>query len=143
MQDKAGSSKRSTIVVGLIVIGLAIVGFFGLRTIRAFREFRGHRPPPLHPFATQHVETNVDMIRDWMTIPFISRMYHIPPPMLFEALNIPEEKENREKSLKQLNAEYYPQTDGIVLEKVKAAVRAALANQPQPIPTVSVTPTVP
>lgn len=143
MQDKAGSPTRSTIVVGLIIIGLAIVGFFGLRTIRAFREFRGHRPPPLHPFATQHVETDVNMIRDWMTIPFISRMYHIPPYMLFEGLNIPEEKNNKEKSLKQLNEEYYPQTDGIVLEKVKAVVRAALANPPQPTLPVSVTPTAP
>ncbi len=143
MQDTSGSSKRSTIVIGLIVIGLAAVVFFGLRTMRAFREFRGHRPPPLRPFATQHLETDVDMIRDWMTIPFISRMYHVPPYMLFEALNIPEERNNKEKSLKQLNEEYYPQTDGIVLEKVKAAVRAALANSPQPTPTVSVTPTVP
>jgi len=108
--------KQRNFVIGLIIIGLMIVGFFGLRTARAFRQFHGHRPPP--PFATEHIETDVSLIRDWMTVPFISRMYHVPPPVLFDALEIPEHG-NKEKSLKQLNEEYYPQANGIVLEKIK------------------------
>ncbi len=81
----------------------------------------------------------MNLIRDWMTIPFISRMYLVPSYVLFEALGIPE-RGNREKSLKQLNEEYYPEADGIVLEKIKAAVRA---NQPRPIPTMTATPVGP
>jgi hypothetical protein len=54
-------------------------------------------------------------------------MYHVPPPLLFDALKIPEQG-NKEKSLKQLNEEYYPQDDGVVLETIKATVSA---NQPQ------------
>jgi hypothetical protein len=135
----SGNPKQRALVIGLILLGLVIAGFFGLRTVRAFRQFRGHRPPPPPPFATQHVETDVSLIRDWMTIPFISRMYNVPPRILFEALSIPEHK-NKEKSLKQLNDEYYPQAEGIVLEKVKAAI---LANQPPPLPTVPDTPAVP
>jgi len=135
--DAPSNPKQRTFVTALILFGLIIVIIFGLRTARAFRGFRGHRPPP--PFTTEHVETDVSLIRDWMTIPFISNMYHVPPRALFEALEIPEHK-NREKSLKQLNEEYYPQTEGIVLEKVKAAV---LANQP-PQPSASPdTPAVP
>jgi len=129
--------RQRIFVVGLIIIGLVIVGFFGLRTVRAFRQFHGHRPPP--PFATEHVETDVSLIRDWMTIPFISRLYHVPPRVLFEALNLPEQK-NKEKSLKQLNEEYYPQQDGVVLEKIKAAI---LADQPQQIQGNPDTPIVP
>jgi hypothetical protein len=121
--------KHRIVVAALIFIGLVIVAFFGLRTARAFRELREHRPPP--PFATEHVETDVELIRDWMTIPFVSKMYQVRPRVLFEALAIPE-RGNKEKSLKQLNEEYYPQEEGIVLEKVKAAVRQALANQPDP-----------
>jgi hypothetical protein len=129
--------KQRNFVIGLIIIGLMIVGFFGLRTARAFRQFHGHRPPP--PFATEHIETDVSLIRDWMTVPFISRMYHVPPPVLFDALEIPEHG-NKEKSLKQLNEEYYPQANGIVLEKIKATV---LANQPQQIQENPSTPTIP
>jgi hypothetical protein len=129
--------KQRNFVIGLIIIGLMIVGFFGLRTARAFRQFHGHRPPP--PFATEHLETDVNLIRDWMTVPFISRMYHVPPAVLFDALEIPEHG-NKEKSLKQLNEEYYPQANGIVLEKIKATV---LANQPQQIQENPSTLTIP
>ena len=131
--------KQRNFVTGLIIIGLVVVIVFGLRTVRAFREFRGHRPPP---FAAEHIETDVSLIRDWMTIPFISQMYYVRPRLLFEALEIPE-RGNREKSLKQLNEEYYPQAEGIVLEKVKATLLAVLANQPQQIQTVPDTPVVP
>jgi hypothetical protein len=134
--------KQRNFVVGLIIIGLMIIGFFGLRTARAFRQFHGHRPPP---FDGEHVETDVSLIRDWMTVPFISRMYRVPPSILFEALKISEQG-NKGKSLKQLNEEYYPQDEGIALEKVKAAISA---NQPQQIqgnpdtPVVPLTPTLP
>ena len=94
--------RQRNFVTGLIILGLMFVIFFGLRTARAFREFRDHRPPP--PFATEQVETDVNLIRDWMTIPFIAKMYDVKPHLLFEALEIPE-KENREKSLRQLNEE--------------------------------------
>src|ERR1044071_2787427 len=125
--DKSVNPRQRNFVAGLIIIGLMIIGFFGLRTARAFRQFHGHRPPP--PFEGEHIETDVSLIRDWMTIPFISRMYHVPPPVLFEALQIPEQG-NKEKSLKQLNEQYFPQEAGVVLEKVKAAISA---NQPQQI----------
>ncbi len=128
--------KQRTLVVGLILLGLVVVVFFGLRTVRAFRQFHGHRPPP--PF-NEHVETDVELIRDWMTIPFIAKMYHVPPPVLFDSLGI-RELGNKQKSLKQLNEEYYPQAEGVVLEKIKATV---LANQPPQIQAIPNTPVVP
>jgi len=120
--------QQRVLTITLIVIGILVVGFFGLRTFRAFGKFRGHRPPPFAPAADvqQQVEADVELIRDWMTISYIQHAYHIPPKVLFEALDIPP-KGNEDKSLKQLNDEYFPNDDGIVLEKVKAAV---LANQP-------------
>lgn len=135
--EPAGSPQQRNFVSGLIILGIIIVIFFGLRTVRAFREFRGHRPS--HPFSTEQVETDVSLIRDWMTIPFIGKMYHVPPPVLFEALDIPE-KGNQEKSLKQLNDEYYPQTQGTVIAKVKTTI---LAHQLQQINTEPATPAVP
>jgi len=139
-------ARIRTLVFVLIFIGGMIVGFFGLRTLRAFREVGGHRPPPAPSAADaehEQIDTDVNLIREWMTIPFISKMYHVPANVLFDALGIPANK-NREKSLKRLNREYFPREDGIVLEKIKAAV---LVNQPQQmqenpqIPVISVTPT--
>jgi hypothetical protein len=112
--------RQRNFVIGLIIIGLMIIGFFGLRTVRAFRQFHGHRPHP--PFG-EHVETDVELIQDWMTLPYISITYHLPPNLLYEQLNIPP-KGNEKRSLKRLNDKYYPQAPGTVLEKVKAAILA-------------------
>ena len=138
MNNKINLRQRN-FVVGLIIIGLMIIGFFGLRTARAFRQFHGHRPPP---FEGEHIETDVELIRDWMTVPFIARMYHVPERLLFDALELSEHG-NKEKSLKQLNEEYFPQSAGTVLEKIKATV---LANEPQQIqasPGTPIAPTAP
>ena len=139
-------SRVRTLIFVLIFIGGLIVGFFGLRTLHAIRELGGHRPPPPPSAAeAEGSETDVELIREWMTIPFISKMYHVPPNVLFDALGIPANK-NQEKSLKRLNREYFPQAEGIVLEKIKAAVLAALANQPQQMqenPQSTVVPVVP
>ena len=132
-------ARQRALVTGLIVIGVLVVGFFGFRTLRAFREFRGHRPPP--PFAPadaqQEAETDVELIRDWMTIPYISRMYQVPPKLLFDSLNLPHKGGNEEKSLRQLNDEYFPGEEGAVMEKVKAAI---LTAQPPILPTEPSTP---
>jgi hypothetical protein len=126
-------ARQRALVTGLIALGVLIVGFFGLRTLRVLHEFRGHRPPhPFSPEDARQFQTDVELIRDWMTIPFIAHTYHVPPKVLFDALNI-SPKNNGEKSLKQLNEEFFPTEDGIVLEKIKAAV---LANQPPVIPTL-------
>jgi hypothetical protein len=139
------SARLRTLIFVLIFLGGLIVAIFGLRTLHAFREFRGHRPPPpLSAPDAEQTETDVDLIREWMTIPFISKMYDVPSSVLFDALGIRPNR-NREKSLKRLNREYFPQAEGIVLEKIKAAVLAALANRPQQIqdeaPVISLTPT--
>lgn len=121
-------SRQRTLVILLIGLGLLIVGVFGLRTLYALREFRGHRPPP--PFAAeqaQDAETDVELIRDWMTIPFIARMYRLPPPVLFKALQIPRDKSNEEKSLQQLNEEYFPEQPNHVITLVKATIQANIA----------------
>jgi hypothetical protein len=110
--------------------GVIIAGLFGLRTLRIFRELREHQPPP--PFANEPIETNVELIRDWMTVPFIAKMYHVRAHILFEALEIPEQG-NRDKSLRQLNEEYFPEARGIVEAKIKAVV---LESMPVTLPAV-------
>lgn len=116
------SPRLRTLVLGLIVLGILFVGYFGVRTLRAYREFRHHQPPPAAE-AAQRVETDVELIREWMTIPFIAKMYHVPPNLLFDALGI-QSARNREKSLERLNEEYFPEQEGFVLSAVKDALLA-------------------
>lgn len=122
-------TRKNIGTIALILLGMVIIIFFGMRAMHAFRRFNGHRPPP-----PGKVETDVELIRDWMTVPFVSRMYHVPDEIIFEALEI-SPKNNRDKSLEDLNQEYYSKVDGLVLETVKATI---LANQPPltPVPPV-------
>jgi hypothetical protein len=124
------SPGQRTLVIGLIILGTLFTAFFGMRAIHAFRRFNGHRPPP-----AGKVETDVELIRDWMTIPFISRMYQVPDEVIFEALSIPPQK-GRDKSLKVLNQEYFPDQKGFVLNLVKETI---LAHQPPPNPDIAPT----
>jgi hypothetical protein len=124
------NSKQRALVIGLIILGILFTVFFGMRAFHAFRRFGGHRPPP------GKIETDVELIRDWMTVPFISRMYRVSERDIFDALKI-SPLGSEHKSLKDLNHDYYPDKSGFVLETVKATI---LAHQPPP-PEASRTPT--
>lgn len=117
MTSKA-TPKQRALVIGLIILGTLFTIFFGMRAFHAFKRFNGHRPPP-----HGEVETDVELIRDWMTIPFVSRMYRVPEKTLFDALDI-SPFSNHDKSLKELNQEYYPNQTGYVLELVKTTILA-------------------
>ena len=128
------TDKQRTLILGLVVAGLIIVGLFGLRTLRIWRELREHRPPPGFPEVSENIETDVELIRDWMTIPFIAKMYQVPPPVLYKALGI-SARGNQDKSLTQLNEEYFPGVPGIVEARIKAAVQQNLpAPSLHPLP---------
>lgn len=129
---------QRVLVSALIIFGVWLAAFFGLRTLHAYREVREHRPPP-PPFRTEQPETNVDLIEDWMTIPFIGRMYQVHPAILFEALDIPGDA-NKEKSLKQINDKYFPNTPGAVLELIKTTVQASLPSPSAIPPATAVSP---
>ena len=132
-------SRQRALITGLIVIGIIIVGFFGWRTFHAFREFRGHRPHPFPPEGAVSPETDVSLIRDWMTIGFISQTYHTPPDLLYKALGIPPNG-NEHKSLKQINDEYFPEGPGYVLNRVKAEIRAWLSTPAEIQPPTVISP---
>lgn len=128
------NSKNRVVIIGLTIFGCLLILFFGLRSFRAFQKFDRHDGPPSLNNFPDKLETDVEQVREWMTIPFISRMYGVPEPILYEALDIPSEG-NHKKSLDDLNKEYFPESDGIVVELVKASL---LANQtpPTPVPPV-------
>ena len=138
MLSKANPRQRA-LVIGLIILGILFTIFFGMRAFHAFKKFGGHRPPP-----PGKVETDVELIRDWMTVSFISKMYRVPEKEIFNALNV-SPLGSHDKSLKALNNDYYPDKDGFVIEMVKATILAFQASHPPPdsAPTAVSTPTAP
>ena len=127
---------RQRALIGLLlVVGIIIAGFFGLRTLQVVREFRGQRPPPFPPRNHGLPETNVDLIRDWMTVPYISKSYQLSSELLYNSLGIPA-RGNQDKSLRQLNEEYFPHSEGLVIDKIKAAVQANQITVSSEAPTV-------
>lgn len=125
-------NRQRAVIVVLILLGLVIAGFFGIRSLRAVKNYEAYGPPPLPPADSAALETDVELIRDWMTIPYISKTYSLPPNLLYRALNI-SPRGNEEKSLSQLNEEYFRESPGFVIEIVRAAVRASV-----PTPTTSI-----
>jgi len=135
------SKKQRALVIGLIALGILFTAFFGMRALHAFKKFDGHRPPP--PGRPGKVETDVELIRGWMTVPFIAELYRVPEPALFDALKISPDEETREKSLRDLNREYYPDADSFVLDTVKATVEKLQPPTPDSAPTTVSPPTAP
>lgn len=122
--------KQRALILLLVLAGALSVVLFGARTLRALRDLREQAPLPAPHNVSDPAQTSVERIRSWMTVPFIARMYGIPSSVLFEALEI-SPRGNEEKSLTQLNEQYFPAVPGIVEAKIKAAV---LENLPSPMP---------
>lgn len=114
---------QKTLVIGLIVLGAALVIFFGLRAVRA--AVRIHDRPP------RPASVNVEEIREWMNLRYIARVYAAPPGYLCNELGIPCE-DNERKSLVELNQTYFPDESDKVLTVVKAAVQAWLDEHKPP-----------
>jgi hypothetical protein len=122
-------TKKQKILTSIfILIGAAAMIFFGMRAIRSVMRMRGAGPFGKPPPANQ---TDITLIRDWMTVPYAAKMYNVPPDALFKSLELAD-WENRKKSLKELNDEFYPDQDGIILAHVQAAIQAMQKQEPPP-----------
>jgi hypothetical protein len=73
--------NRRIILFALFIIGIGLAFFFGTRAFHNFthireKKFRGG-------------ETNVELIRGWMTVDYITKMYHVPPDVVLKPFNLP------------------------------------------------------
>ena len=135
-------TKQRFLTIFLIVFGILIVVFFGMRVMHIFKRMHGHGPFDGKPPAANQYDAG--LIRDWMTVPYIAETYRVPPEALFKSLDIPPEKKNGKKSLAELNEEYYPDQPGAVLNQTIAAIQSFQKQEPPPhFPAIPVfTPTV-
>jgi hypothetical protein len=120
----ARSRWEKRLTTGLIVLGLLLVLFFGFRAVRSFLriQFTGLEPGV----------TDVELIRGWMTIPYIATSYNVPEEYLFEQIGVPQQADNQKKSLYRLNADYFGGEPEAIRKVVQAAILKYQAEHPSP-----------
>ncbi len=120
------TSWMSVVVIVLLLAGLGLTAYYGARVLRSAAQLR-HMP--LHPG-----ETNVELIRGWMTVPYIARAYRVPEEVLWQGLDIPPEG-NRHKSLRALDSQYAGSQPGVIIDKVRTIISTYESQHPRPSPT--------
>jgi hypothetical protein len=109
----------------LLAVGIILTVIFGYRALHSFMRVRMTRLQP--------GSTDVEAIRPWMTVPFLSRTFNVPKDYLYQQINVPPAGSDP-KSLFELEREYFPKQPGVVIEKIKAVIRGYLLTPP-PRPT--------
>jgi hypothetical protein len=110
------------LTIVLVIVGMGLVGFFGMRAYRAYSR--------LQQAELSAGTADVEAIRGWMTLPYIARAYGVPEDALFQTLGIPKAG-NRQLSVRQLVAKY-----GREPQATRQAIQQVLRDyQHRPTPT--------
>ena len=112
----------------LLCVALGLTVFFAVETVHALQSFQHSR------FQAQ--SGDVTTIRPWMTIPFISHVYHVPEPYLLTSLNVSDARSVRHVTLYALALREHRSPSFLVRE-----VQAAILNYRSQHPPLTPTPT--
>jgi hypothetical protein len=121
-------TNQKTVGISLIAIGLVVVIFFGLRTVRSFKKLQYIQEQGL-----DRGTATVSAIRPWMTVRYVNVAFGVPEEYMFAELKIPFNRRNSDITLKEMNQAYeLGQSDrGIypaILDKVIAAITTYKLN---------------
>jgi len=125
-------SKLQILAIVLVLIGLGLVIFFGIRTVRSYKELTYIQQEGLDVGTA-----DLDAIRPWMTPKFVAVAYAVPQEYIFAELGIPFDRWNSNEALGELNKEFDfgkpPDKESmIIIDKVRAAIEKYREN---PVPT--------
>lgn len=99
---------KQWLVVFAFVSVLGFTGFHIVRTVQHAMYWKEHRDQP---------------IAEWMSVGYIAHSYHVPPPVLYEALELPPKPPDR-RSLKKI-AEAQDRS----FEEIKALLEIAIKQE--------------
>jgi hypothetical protein len=117
------NTRLKLFIIGfLLCIALGVAVFCAIQTVQAFQRFQQDRSMAL--------SGDVRTIRPWMTLPFISHVYHVPESYLDEQLHITDPQSLRRASLHTLAARYKSPEDKFIQE-----VQQAILNYRKQHPT--------
>lgn len=120
------SRWEKTFTTSLIVVGIILILFFGFRAVRSFLRIQF---TSLEPGVT-----DVELIRGWMTIPYIATAYGVPEEYIFEQIGVPQAG-NQDKGLRRLNFDYFDGEPEAILKAVQEAIKQYQAEHPPPTET--------
>lgn len=124
--------RRPVLIAGVVVALFVVLVFGGQAAWRLGRRLMGPPPPPR--------QTDVALIADWMSVPYVSRAYRVPEPELYRALGIePGEGRGRRAPLREVARETGRSSDE-VLAVVRETVGAWQATHPGPPTPIGATP---
>ncbi len=108
------------IVLGALTLVILVTALFAVRTVRRAMFWRTHRD---------------EVIRPWMSIPYVAHSYRVPPHELYQALGIIPQTHDR-RPLKQIAREQNRSVDEVT-SILQDAITRARANQPTVAPPPS------
>ena len=121
-------AKKKGLRWALILVGLAMVVFFGARARESYRQLKY-----LHEQGFDTGDAEVNAIRPWMTIHFVAAAYAVPEDYLFAELGLEATMRDGDLDVEHLNQQLGlgPAADGrgpAVIDRLRRIVLAYRAN---------------
>ncbi|HZO25154.1 MAG TPA: hypothetical protein VFH48_04075 [Chloroflexota bacterium] len=128
--------RRPYLLAGVVVALIVVLAFGGRAAWRLGHRLLGPPPPPR--------QTDVSLIADWMSVPYIGRAYRVPEPELYRALGV-EPAERRVRPLRVIARDSERSTDEVltIVRETVSAWQEAHPGPPTPIGAPSPPPLVP
>src|SRR5882762_1015223 len=111
--------RKHWFAIVVLALVLLITGLFAVRTVRRAIYWRLHRD---------------EVIRPWMSIPYVAHSYRLPPPVLYQSLGIPPRPHDR-RPLRQIASEQNRSVDELISVLNDAIARERAAHPPNPPPS--------
>lgn len=116
------STRTRVIVTGvLLCLALGATIFCAVQTVRAIQNFQQTR--------ILTAEGDVSTIRPWMTIHYISRVYHVPEGYLYESLQIVYPQQTNRTSIRSLAVRYNRSLDRLISD-IQTAIKTYRYQHP-------------
>jgi hypothetical protein len=114
--------KQWSAMAALILV-LLVTGLFAVRTFRRAVYWRMHRD---------------EVIRPWMSLPYVAHSYRVPPRILYEALNLEHPPKDR-RPIRQIAEEQHRNVDEII-RALNDAIAQARQHPPNGPPATEPSP---
>ena len=111
--------RKHWFAIVVLALVLLITGLFAVRTFRRAVYWRLHRD---------------EVIRPWMSVPYVAHSYRVPPHVLYEALGIAPQPHDR-KPIKEIARE-----QNISVEQLITTLQQTIARERAGVPSASQSP---
>ena len=109
---------RAWLVVSLFLAATFVTGFFLVRTVRHAVYWHNHRDQP---------------IRAWMSVPYVSHSYRVPPHVLYKAIGLTPTVHDR-RPLREIAREQERPVETLISELQEAIIHSRPPYPPPPTP---------